>query len=185
MPKIMTWRMAEAMRRGDALGIMAAIDHPDGMFRCWTGIGPLQYGGQPWTGIGILGQVAPIKRSTQMAVQDVTFSLSGVDQESIALLQDKIRNRIGTVWLFCMDKGGRVVPDPYMLLESELDYQKFSVSDDGTAVISIVGRSGFYTLERALNDVWSDEDQQKRYPGDTGLAMLAQLQNNQVLWTRS
>jgi hypothetical protein len=71
------------------------------------------------------------------------------------------------------------------LLTALLDYQSFSAQEDGTATVSIVARSGFYTLERALDEAWTPENQYLTYPLDTGLDMQPSLQNQQVNWTRT
>lgn len=185
MSGIFTLRMARAIRAGAPLCLLASIDHPDGTFRCWSGIGELEYNGYTWTGIGNLGRVGPVKKTAELGIQEVTFALSGVDQQTVALLSDVVRNRSGMVWLAALDERGRIIADPYELLDTQLDYQSFQASADGTATVIITARSGFYTLERAVDDCWTDEDQKKRFPesddgGDTGCALIASLQNQEI-----
>lgn len=179
----MTWRMAEALRDGRPLCLLASIDHPSGLFRCWTGIGTLDYGGYEWTGTGVLGQVAPVKAVTDLAIQEVRFTMSGVTPEVIARLEYAVRKRTAQVWLAALNDQGQIIPDPYQLLDCEMDTQELKAEEDGTVTITIIARSGFYSLERAIDEVWSDQDQQRRYPGDTGLADLASLQNQDVIWS--
>jgi hypothetical protein len=182
---LLTARMAEALKSGAPRIVLVEIDHPAGVFRCWTGIGQLSWNGQVWTGIGILGQIAPVRSTNELAIQEIVFSLSGVEPESLALLEGSVRNRTGVVWLACLDEQGLVVADPLELLTALLDYQSFSAQEDGTATVSIVARSGFYTLERALDEAWTPENQYLTYPLDTGLDMQPSLQNQQVNWTRT
>jgi hypothetical protein len=49
--------------------------------------------------------------------------------------------------------------------------------------VSIIGRSGFYTLERNIDEAWTSEDQKTLYPNDTGLDMIPGLQNQDVIWS--
>lgn len=177
--------MAEALRAGRPLALLASIEHPDGNAYFWTGVGPLEWDGQTWTGIGHFGGVAPVKYSSELAIQEVVFALTGVDATVVATLDDNIRNLTGIVWLACIGDRGNIVDSPYQLLTSELDYQTFSVDEDGNATISIIARTGFYTLERAIDEVWSTEDQKLTYPDDTGLDMIPGLQNQDVLWKAS
>lgn len=180
---MLTPRMAAAITEGRPLCLLAEIDHPSGVFRCWSGIGDLTYNDLTWKGIGNLGQVEPVRQSVELNIQEVQLTLSGADPEAVALLDGTVRNRFASVWLACLDTQGKIVRDPYQLLDLQLDYQRFIAQDDGTVHIIIVARSGFYTLERAVNEVWSDENQKKRFSGDTGLGLLTTLQNQEVIWT--
>lgn len=175
--------MARAIKDRKSLCLLALIDHPDGLFRAWTGIGSLEYAGETWIGLGLLGQIHPVNSVTDLSIQEVRFSLSGVEPETLAMLTGAVRRRSAQAWLAALDDDGKVVSDPFQLLDCEMDTQDFSVDEDGTASIVILARSGFYSLERAVNEVWSDEDQQRRFPGDTGLSDLASLQNQDILWS--
>ncbi len=185
MPRIMTAAMAEALSRRAPIALLAEIDHPDGTARFWTGLGPLAWDGKTFTGAGTLGAVSPIRYQSDIAIQEVTFSLSGVAPSVAAMLSGEVRNRAASVWLACLDERGQVVRDPIKLMDALLDYQNLKAADDGSVTIEIVARSGFYTLERALNEVWSPEDQKRNYPDDVGLDMISALQNQDVLWKAS
>lgn len=181
---ILTYDMARALRDRWPLCLLAELDHPSGVFRAWTGVGDLDYRGHVWKGLGILGSISPIKSATDLAIQEVRFSLSGVSAESLALLSPAVRKRPARAWLGSFNKAtGNIVRDPFELLDCEMDTQDFTVDDNGMATLFIVARSGFYTLERAIDEVWSDQDQQRRFPGDIGLRDLASLQNAEVHWT--
>ncbi len=175
--------MSRALRANAPLCLLAEIDHPDGMFRCWTGIGELDYAGVKWTGIGNLGRVGPARQTVELQIQDVNFVLSGCDPETVALLSNSVRNRPAKLWLACLDEKERIVPDPYEMIDALMDYQTFTATEEGECLVTIMARSGFYTLERAINDCWTDEDQKKRFPDDTGLAYIGELQNQEVKWT--
>lgn len=185
MARAITYRMAEALRKGKPLAVLAEIDHPSGTFRCWTGIGYLEYNGFTWTGIGLLGSISPIKSTSDLSIQEINFSLSGVNPETLALLDDAVRNLEANVWLAALDSKNQIIKEPYQLLNCILDYQTFSIDDNGSATVSIIARSSFYTIERAIDEVWSNEDQTKRFPTDTGLSLLHTLENQQVIWTKT
>lgn len=185
MARYFTPEMADAILSGKPRVPLIQVDHPSGMFRAWAGVGTLAYNGYDWTGAGNLITVAPVKATTDLNIQELKFTLSGVSPEMLALLDENVRNRIGIVWLACLDDRGRVIPDPWMMTECELDFQEFDASDDGSCKVSVVGRAGFYTLERPLDEVWSPENQKLTYPTDTGLDLLPALQNKKTAWTRT
>lgn len=181
----LTARMAAALRNRQALALLAEIEHPSGTARFWTGVGPLNWNGYVWTGSGALGAVTPIKRTSDLMIQELTFSLAGVDPNVAAGLNDNVRNLGGRVWLACLTPNGTVVPDPYQIVDAELDFQSLSAVDDGTVTIAITARSGFYTLERGIDEVWTTEQQKIDYPGDSGLDLISGLQNQDIQWTPS
>lgn len=185
MARPLTFAMAEALRNHFPLALLTLIEHPSGDAYFWTGVGSLDWNGFTWTGAGTLGTVTPVKHTNDLAIQEITFSLTGADPAIVASLDDNVRNLSGIVWLACLDEHGKVVADPYQLLDSQLDYQSSSIDDSGVATISITARSGFYTLDRALDAVWSSADQKGTYPTDSGMDMISLLQNQDVLWTHA
>jgi hypothetical protein len=54
-----------------------------------------------------------------------------------------------------------------------------------TVAISITARTGFYTLERALDEAWTTEEQKLTYPTDSGLDLISGLQNQTIQWTQT
>lgn len=184
MARMMTARLAAALKKRLPLALLAEIEHPDGAARFWTGVGPLEWNGYTWTGASVLGQVTPIKQTTTLAIQEIVFSLAAVDPAIVATLSDDVRNRSGKVWFTCIGPGNSVI-DPFQIVDSELDYQSFSADADGKVGISITARSGFYTLVRALDESWTSEEQHVVYPTDSGLDLISSLQNQELQWTRT
>lgn len=186
MTRPLTLAMANRLKDGAPFVLFAEIDHPDGTAYFWTGLGGISWSGQTWTGAGTFGAVTPIKLSTDIAIQEINFILSGVDATELAKLSTDVRNRSGRAWIACLDDHGQVVPDPFLFVDSQLDYQTLSVADDGmSASISITARMGFYTLERGIDEAWTPERHKLEFPGDIGLDMIPGLQNQDVLWTPS
>lgn len=183
MSRPLTARMAAALKSGAPIGLLAEIEHPDGTARLWTGVGKLSYNGFTWTGAGTLGAVTPVKQSSDVTIQEINFVLSGIDASAVAGLSDNVRNLSGRTWFACFDDKGMVVPDPYLVVDAQLDYQTLSIADDGSATISITARTGFYTLERGIDEAWTPENQKLTYPDDTGLDMISGLQNQDIQWT--
>lgn len=136
-----------------------------------------------WKGLGVLGNITPVGAVNDLSIQEVNLSLSGVSAESLDFLEQAVRNRLARAWLAAIDVDGSIVRDPFQLLDCEMDTIGLKVSEEGLATVNIIARSGFYSLERAVNDVWSDRDQQRRFPGDTGMKYIAELQNQDVIWT--
>lgn len=174
--------MAGALQSDAPRGMFVAIEHPDGIGYFTTGVGSRTWNGHTWAGTGQFGKITPIKHTTDIAIQDIVFSLSGVDTDIVNGLSDDVRNLSGQVWLYCTNWDDSVVADPYQLIDSVLDFQTFQVAADGTCTIEITAHSGFYTLSRALQEAWTPENQKSLFPTDTGLDMVPLLQNQNIQW---
>lgn len=180
----MTARMAAAIKNRRPLALLAEIEHPSGTAFFWTGVGKLVWNGNTFTGSGQLGTVTPISHTSDLTIQDIQFTMVGVDPTIVAELNDNVRNLSGQVWLACIEQG-QVVRDPYQIVDADLDYQSFNAGDDGTVSLSITAHTGFYTLARALNETWTTEQQKVDFPGDSGLDLISALQNQDLSWTPS
>lgn len=179
----LTLAMARALKSDAPLVIFAEINHPSGPGQFWSGLGKKDWNGNSWTGAGKLGAITAVQQSSNIAIQEINFTLSGVDSDVLAQLSDDVRNLSGRAWLSCLDDKGNVVADPYQFVDSELDYQNLNVANDGTASVTITARMGFYTLDRGLDEAWTSQNQKLTYPNDTGLDMIPSLQNLSILWT--
>jgi hypothetical protein len=181
----MTKRMRDALRKGYPLALLSEIDHPDGLEHYWTGIGELEYGGNTYTGTGFLGSISQVKYTAEIAIQEVALKIRGLPADVAAQLTEEVRNRQALIHLACLDPRGRVVSDPYEVVDGLMDYQAFTAGDDGTVEISVFLRTGFYTLERSIDQAWTPEEHKTLYPTDVGLDLIPVLQNQDLVWTRT
>jgi hypothetical protein len=177
--------MARALLDGRPYGVFVAIEHPSGTGYFHTGVGTRTWNGHSWTGAGTLGSIAPVTHSTTIAVQDIVFAINGVDSSLIAQLNDVLYNRNGSAWLACFDENDRVIPDPYQIVNATLDFQTFKIAPDGTASIEITAHTGFYTLDRSVDEAWTPQNQRLTYPLDSGLDMIPSLVNQDLTWSPS
>lgn len=180
-----TAAMLRHMRAGGVLALLAEIDHPDGTVRVWSRSGTLSYGGYDWDGLGVLGKVTPVGTSQDLAIRQTAFQLRGVPATAVQFLDANVRGRGALLWLAGIRTGRKVVSDPWLLQSCVLDYQTLQVGDDGTATLSLIAYAGFWTLDRAQNLAWTPEEQKRIYAGDSGLDLIPDLVNKDVVWSAS
>lgn len=185
-------QLDHAFRTGKPRVLLCFIDHPDGVVRVWsrtgtrvfTDTGVPEIDGYEWRGLGIAGRITGATSSVPLQIKQVTFELAGVPPKAAAYLSGKVRNRVGKVWFGALD-GRRLIPNPDLVVDSVLDYQKLAVQDNGTCTIRILGNIGFFNLTRASNRAWTHERQQIRFPGDVGLSLIPELGNKEVRWRKT
>jgi hypothetical protein len=179
----MTAAMAAALQDGNPRGLFAAIGHPSGTGYFTTGIGSRSWNGHTWAGTGQLGSISPLKHTSDIAIQDITFTLSGIDANVAAGLADDVQGYHGTVWLYCLASDDTVILDPYQIIDSVLDYQTLQIGADGTTTVAITAHAGFYTLARAVSEAWTPQNAKRVYPTETGFDMIPLLINQNLQWT--
>lgn len=148
----------------------------------WTGIGPLSWASKNWVGVGDLIGVSELEESADVSAKGVTISLKGIKSSDISLaLAGMARNKPGKIWMALLDANGAVVATPKIMFSGKLDT---CTVDDGpeTCTISIALESELIDLERPREVRLTDQEQQKRYPGDRGLENVAALQDASVPW---
>lgn len=182
MPEI-SWKLAKALERGDAPFLLFYADHPSGVARYWSRTGWLRYGGHSWLGLGVLGRINGLTRSTNLAINEVTFELRGVPPTATQMLSGLVRNRVAQVTLGAMSKRGKATVDDAPLVDALMDIQTLSVDpQSGVATLKIIGQQGFYVLDRAQDIACSDQQQQADYPGDIGMSLMHHYRDKESNW---
>lgn len=175
--------LARALKKGWAPFLAFYCNHPSGDVRFWSRTGKKRINGYEYVGIGKLGIIDGATRSTDLAINEVTFGVRGVPPDLERQLSAKVRNRVAKVWRGAISDRGIVVVDDDPTVDAILDYQKLSVDPKaGTATIRIVGQQGFYLLDRAQDIGFTDQQQRADYPGDSGMALVHQYANRDSLW---
>lgn len=182
----LTAAMQAGIEQGFPRYVFAEIDHPNGMVRAWGGVGDIEWNGSTWKGVGALGRLSQVERSTELQIADRTITLRGVDPDASNYLSGSVRKRVAKFWIALLHPVTRtVVPDPYLIDEVQMDSQSLSNGEDGNLEVNITGYSGLWTLQRAQNLAWSTEQAQAAYPGDTGFDQIPSLVNKDTKWRQT
>ena len=128
-------------------------------------------------------RISGIEETSELVISEVQFILSNVPENVLHLASADVRGRRASVWWAGITLDKRVVPDPVMLTDVELDYWSTTAAEDGTHTISLFGLTGFWVLERPSDRSWTPEEQATRYPDDTGFDKVAGLVDNEITWT--
>ena len=179
---------SEYLRSGNAPDVIfVELQHPAGTERFWSGLGFFEWNGFTWTGVGTLGAVTMAPNDTEVAVNDVTFTLSGVSIDHLAGLDTRVAGAKAYVWKAWLDESWKVAYSE-LIEECELDQQSVEVKD-GTAEITITGNGGFYFIERQSTAVWDPQNQKNRLISlgidpttDTGFDLMHEMKNKSEGW---
>lgn len=151
-----------------------------GDLNLWTGVGTIDWNGVTYTGSGNILEVTAVSEVQDLKASGVQFTLTGVSSSivSIALTED-YQNRDVSVW-FALMESGAIKADPFLLFKGKMDVMTIDEAME-TATVILNAENILIDLERPNESRYTDEDQQKRFPGDKGLEFVASLQEKEIV----
>ena len=155
-----------------------------GWMRLWSGFGDLSWNGYTWTGAGTLMTVSQIEEVQDISAKGANLTLNGIPSGMLSLaLNDVKQGKVGKVYLGFLS-GTSVISDPYLLFSGRLDVPSI---DEGaeTSTINLSYESRLIDLQRVRVSRYTNEDQQRAFPGDLGCEFVTALQEVQINWGRS
>lgn len=177
----LTHAVRNAIRNKSPTVQLAYFDFPAGEERFWNGVGTLQYDGFAWKGLGGLASISGVSSDASTFIQTINFTLA-VDAQTILTVEDDIRGREAKAWLAFLDDHGQIVPDPIEIVSVEMDIASHQIDGDQQR-ITITGQTAFFTLEAPARFLWTNEQQQSDFPGDTGWDRAPGNATKEVTWS--
>lgn len=156
-----------------------------GSLRFWDGIGPFEWDGDTYTGVGNLGTIGAIRESAALRAEGLEFTLSGVPAALVSIaIGEQYQGRPVEVWRALLDEDYALINDPIKTFGGRLD-QMVCIFDGQSSQIKVSAENRLVDLERALHPrFYSDQDQQNEFPGDLGMQFGPSLVNADVVWGR-
>lgn len=202
-----------ASSRTNAVFLLADFAFDSGEVNFWTGIGSLTYNGKTYVGTGNMGAVSEVTETQNAQAYGIVFQLSGINSSLISLaVNETYQGRRcalylaflsidasylelagggtltlaggGTLELAGAGTIGELLADPVPLFKGYMDVME--VEDNGaTSTLKLSAESVLAKLKRTKEGRYTDENQKAKYPGDTGLSRINQLQDKRVTWGRN
>ncbi len=164
---------------------MVEMGHPNGTLYLHSGVGVIDYGGQEWQGCGLFGIITGLEQGSDPRINNVGFAVGGVPGDVLDVSDRDLKGYQSTIYQALLTPDGRVIDGLITVDVVDLDYQETTADEEGTFTIVVTGQSGFWQLENPSLLLWSPEQQQADYPGDTGMDALHELEDLEVTWTRA
>ena len=149
----------------------------------WTGIRPIIFNGDTYSGVGDLLGVSDITEEGGLKAASVTFTLSGIPSANLSLaLTENVQDRLAKAWLAMFDSSDAIITSPIPIFVGRMSTMDIVEKAD-TSTISVVAENILTLLNRASNRRWTDEDQQIDFPNDTFLKFVVKTQDQVFVWT--
>lgn len=182
----------EELRRGvTGCAVLCFMDFLTSPQRFWLGWGPMEAGGFTWQGVGDVIQIGAMSLTYGMSAGMIRFSIPNASPEMIARCDNQeveVNARTCRVYyqLFANDEHdgemrGRLIGDPMSVFHGRMrDMTSTSSASERNIELECYGRMSWQG--KPPFGRWNDADQQRRYPGDTGLALLPTLKDKAITW---
>lgn len=164
--------------------LAAEIEDAGGVARYWTGLGDKTILGETFIGAGSMGSVSAVEEASDLYAAGLTFTLSGLPTETVAIALDDARQGLpARLYFGLLSDSGAIIADPVLVFEGLTDIP--TIDDDGsTGSISISAENQLIRLETPNERRYTHEDQQLVDPGDLGFEFVPGLQDLVIVWGR-
>jgi hypothetical protein len=162
--------------------LLLKIEFDGGDVNIHSDLGDITFGGDTYTGVGVLGSVSAAQEVSDLSHSQINLSLSGLPLDLVSILfNEQYQGRTATLFVGYMDlTTGLLVDTPTILYKGLVDTADFQ--QDKTFTITISVGSRFAAWDNPQIRRYNNSDQQSRYPGDTGLQYIEQSTNKTIIW---
>lgn len=163
------------------LAIAVDADFPDGHVRLCTWLAPLLINGQTYQAVASFGSVTQNPENNQLTADTRVYRLSGVDPAVIPEAEiDNCFGRSLTEYLVWIDSATRAVIGWEINFEGRMD--RVSRVDGDSPAIEVSVENRLVLLDQADGWCYTDQHQQKYFPGDVGMNQVQFAGSVQITW---
>lgn len=173
----------EALRTGDNI-VSAAVKFasaPD--FRIWGGYGDLVLNSEVYKGIGDRGLVEVSAGSLGDSEQNINLMLSGVDPDTVALLDATTIQRVPcAISRLVWNSAGTSLLDAQVYTRSRLDTINVKETVGGLSALEVSVETAARGLGRSGQRMRTDADMRMRDPNDAGFQAVSYAGTKMLYW---
>ena len=142
----------------------------------------IQWGGHTWQPMG-LGTIEPVKDDVA-ELQSLSFTLPGVDQARLSLaLTEPVEGKVIKVFDALIEPATGQVVDAVAAWSGTLNVPQ--IDDGQTATVSVTAEHRGMVALRPKPSRYTDDEQRRRYPGDTSLHFDPATDAGPLVWPKA
>lgn len=180
-------QLLQAQRPATAVALLAEMQFTTGTMRLSTWEGSLQALGYEWAYLpGVMG-ISGVQQAENIEYPAIDVSLALPDSSILSLAvgsEKTYRGRLFRLYMAIMDDEFRLVDDPQLLYVGVMDQVQMSTGDGGEdkGALTMRCEQPGKDSRNAMSQRLTNQQQSKRYPGDTGLSRMAELAGGPQTW---
>lgn len=180
-------QLLQAQRPATAVALLAEMQFTTGTMRLSTWEGSLQALGHEWAYLpGVMG-ISGVQQAENIEYPAIDLTLALPDPSILALAvgsEKTYRGRLFRLYMAIMDDEFRLVDDPQPLYVGVMDQVQMSTGDgaEDKGALTMRCEQPGKDSRNAMSQRLTNQQQSKRYPGDTGLSRMAELAGGPQTW---
>lgn len=156
----------------------------------WTGIGTISFPDgngvtRSWLGAGAVGAIDTVGEGTDGSATGIRASLFQIPSEFRADIADQaVRGAAMELHVGALNTDYKTIEATKLIWKGRLDQYKITDGGD-TLSVEVVGESRAIDQRRPAIKRFTDEYQQRKYPGDKFFEYVPQMTEVSILWAKA
>jgi hypothetical protein len=149
-----------------------------------SGLGTITFESDAYLGVGALGGIDGLEETEALIPAPISLSLDGLKSEFFdeALNAANYGDKTTLYWGY-RDDPGDLIDEPWVMYRGRVETSKVVRGLQNT--VRIVVQHELAVLNKKTNTKYTNEEQQRRYPGDNAFARIEQMSTVQLSWGRN
>lgn len=158
------------------------MDFTSGIVRIHNGLGTYTWGGEEWIGVGSLGAVSQFEEGADVSPYGITLSLSALDATvSGEALNQNYFMRPVEIYIGALSVDDELLNNPLPIWSGHMDVMTVTAGAENDT-ITIKCESELAAFDRSSNLKYTDQTQQRFYPGDVFFNFLPKIEGAKIKW---
>jgi len=147
-------------------------------------LGNVSFGGDTYLGVGNLGNISVIEEDAELARSTLTLTLSGIPSSMISIVfNENFQGRKATIYDGYLNKDTmQLVADPEISYRGRMDVSNITQGKEIQIAVTVESRLAAW--DKPIVRRYNHQDQQTRFPGDTGFQFAEQAASKEIFWGR-
>ena len=165
--------------------IKADLDAGDvysGPLLIWSGYGDLVINSETYLGVGQLISIGGLEETLDLRATGFSVNLNGIDTNALNIaLNANYQNRDITIYMGFNDSTGTLIDTPFILGRGRMDTMTIEEGAEFSTIV-IQCENRLIDFERPRRRLYTDEDQRRDHPTDTGFSFVKVIQDLKITW---
>jgi hypothetical protein len=139
------------------------------------------FDGDTFIGLGNLGSVSMPSSDGDLSPSQYAVTLSGINDDILeAATRLDYLNHLATSWAMTLDEDHQVIGQPFVWWRGLTDGSSINYGKISSVTVQVRDRLTDWARPRI--ERYTDEDQQRKHPGDRGFQFVSQISTREVEW---
>lgn len=157
------------------------LDFPSGFARYNSTTANFNLFDQTYFGLGVLGAIGTIQEGSEVQSYGTTVQVSGIPRDLVAVtLGQAYQGRAATIYLVHLDTTSWTPVAATKVFRGRMDQMDIVLGDTATITVRLEDR--LVAWDRAHVRRYTDEDHQRRHPGDKFFSFVSAASEKRLQW---